>query len=416
MLAKKDLNQPYSNNSFNICAVAPYLELKYRQYKNGKINKNDILKDVTLRLSNIENIESLRTESNFISFKQLLINSIINSNNKKKQTNNLFITIQSTLSSLLRQYREYFEIFKEDKTIFEVQEKLNTKIKIIDNIKIEGNQEILKLKDNIVASENQRFDQVKDIIDLIYQNTVKYINDTPYEVLSEDKFRNLNNQINAIAIKHATHFVESINNELKSLLGDSLINISNIIQKKQTELPKELDCATYENIDSKFYNIKLKSNFALSNLIISFAASTTASVGLFSIGSMVLPGIGSIVGGILGGLLGFSASMLKLSNNARKKEIIIGKIYKYLHEKEYVFTVTIQDLCKKYKEIGILLEDILDSSLKVAIMEKNSILQNYEDSKRIRDLINQNLMDDIKIIEDLTIKTNSHMGKYISRL
>lgn len=399
-----------------ICTVSSYMELRYRQYLNHDISEQQLLDDRKLDLSNINKVRLLHEESNFDEFYKVLDESILSSENRKNITYKLFIMIQNVLTELLENYNNIYKYLSKsnNSSLEQISGLLQHRVDIETKIWEEGRTEITNYYETIKGLNNfiAMYKRINNVINRIYIALCRYIDNTPYEVISKDKFADLNEKINIISTNIVTDWMREIAEQLDNELEKTINKIAEIIEKNSKEID-EVFMKENKDIDLKVYGIKLKTNASLSNFIISVASSASVGAGLFAIGNGILPGIGGIVGSIVGGLLGFVASMLKLSTSEKRKEVLKTKLNKYLSDTRYKYRPVLEELYLRYENTGKLLEQYLNTSLKQVIQDKDSIIENYNATKVKYAEIERKLTQDIKSIKELIPEINLAFSQYI---
>ncbi len=399
-----------------ICMVSSYMELRYRQYLNHDISEKQLLDDRKLGLSNINKVQLLHEESNFDEFYKVLDESILSSENRKNITYKLFIMIQNVLTELLENYNNTYKYLSKsnNSSLEQISGLLQHRVDIETKIWEEGRTEIKNYYEVIKGLNNfeTKYKRINKVTNSIYITLCEYIDNTPYEVISKDKFADLNEKINIISTKLITDWMREIAEQLDNELEKTINKIAEIIEKNSKEID-EVFVQENMDIDLEVYGIKLKTNVSLSNFIISVASSASVGAGLFAIGNGILPGIGGIVGSIVGGLIGFIASMLKLSTSEKRKEVLKTNLNKYLIDKNYKYYSVLEELYLRYENTGKLLEQYLNTSLKQVIQDKDSIIENYKATKEKYAEIERKLTQDIKSIKELMPEINLAFSQYI---
>lgn len=399
-----------------ICMVSSYMELRYRQYLNHDISEKQLLDDRKLGLSNINKVQLLHEESNFNEFYKVLDESILSSENRKNITYKLFIMIQNVLTELLENYNNTYKYLSKsnNSSLEQISGLLQHRVDIETKIWEEGRTEIKKYYGIIKGLNDYRAKNklINKVTNNIYIKLCEYIDNTPYEVISKDKFADLNEKINIISTKLITDWMREIAEQLDNELEKTINKIAEIIEKNSKEID-EVFLQENKDINLEVYGIKLKTNISLSNFIISVASSASVGAGLFAIGNGILPGIGGIVGSIVGGLIGFIASILKQSTSEKKKEVLKTKLNKYLVDKDYKYYSVLEELYLRYENTGKLLEQYLNTSLKQVIQDKDSIIENYKATKEKYAEIERKLTQDIKSIKELMPEINLAFSQYI---
>lgn len=399
---------------FQICMVSSYLELKYRQYLKQDISKEQVLNDRKLQLHNIDEIGSIHNESKFEEFYKILDDSILNSENKKKVTYRLFVMTQNILTGLLEDHINIYSYLSSsnNNSLEEISVLLQHRIDIESKIWGEGQKEIKKFYTKINDLKDYNLKQIDMVINDIYIELCKYIKSTPYEVIEKNKFAELNKEISMISTRKTTDWMRGISKEFDNELMKTIKRIADIIEENSKEI-SEVFMQENKETNLEIYGVQMKSNLALSNFMISFAASASVGAGLFTIGNGILPGVGGIVGSIAGGLIGFIASMLNLGATEKRKENLQKKLNKYLFTKKFKYHSTLIELHLQYENVGKLFDQYLNTSLKRVTKEKDSIIENYKETKEKYQEIENTLKIDIKSIKELIPEINLAFSKYI---
>ena len=319
-------------NSVHICMLSPYMELKYRQYLAHDINEEQLLKDKKLGSLDLDKIKLLHNKSNFDEFHNILDESILNSENKKNITGNLFIRIQSVLAELLDDYNNTYKYLAKsnNSSLEDISASLQHKVNMVTKIWNEGKAEISCFNNQIEGLKHFKDyneQQTNKIINDIYMEICTYIDKTPYQVIAKDEFAELNMEIDKVSKKLLAEWMNDIKKEFDNKLNETIIKIAEIIEKNSKEINEVFIQKSQVETNLDIYRIRITVNALVSNFMISVASSASVGAGLFAIGNGILPGIGGIVGSIVGGLIGFIVS-LPASN--KKKEVLKEKLYKYL--------------------------------------------------------------------------------------
>lgn len=305
-----------------ICIISSYLELKYCQYIKHEISENELLNDKKIGICNIEQLDMIHKKSNFDEFHKILDKSILYSENKKNITKRLFLFIQSFLTELLEDYQStYRNILKSNNSslkdisaLFENKVNIETKInedgrKIIEDF----NKKIFELSPN----KSYNVQHTNKIINCIYTELCKYIDETPYEVIVKDKFRELNQQIELTSTKLATDWMREIEKEFNDEWGDTIINIATMIEAKRKKVDDEFGQDNLDKVELTINGSQIKANSVVANYILSVASSASVGAGLFTIGNGLFPGVGGIIGSAMGMFIGYVASRISLSTSGK---------------------------------------------------------------------------------------------------
>ena len=412
--ARKDLGKP-NNVTYNICGVSSYLALKYQQIKSGIISESDAVKDKRLQLNSINDLEKVYDESNFVKLHELLQTSVIESNNNKKRTQNLLVLINNFLSSLLEDYLFIEKSINESTDLQKRQHKCKEQEKLINSISERGNKVIEKYESQLKTMKeiDNRSKIANEILNTIFDKIVEYMNTTPYETLSNKKFKNLNDNVKRIAEEQAIIAIEVLERQLRKILMDTIDELEKIEDDYNSKISELFNQPIEEKKDITFYGVKVKSHFLASGVVTTIASGTIGGVGgFFAIGNAILPVVGGMIGAIVGMLLGI---MSYLGNNSeqKKREIIRQKIHSRLMEKDYVLTIAIKDAINKYLSLAPLLEECLSKVLKDKTAYYNEITKNYEELKNTQTLLKENLQADIASIKNLFPVIGTTMSKYM---
>lgn len=405
-------------SNINICMLSSYMELKYQQFCKGIISENDLLNDGKLGISSVEQLDLIHQKSNFDEFYKILDKSILNSQNKKNITNRLFILIQSVLTELLEDYdNTYKNVLKNNKnSLEELERKLQRRVDIEIRINEGGREKIQEFHSKInglKVNRDYNEQQTSKIVNSIYIALCQYIEKTPYEVISKDKFRELNQQKNAISSKLVTEWMCEIKKEFDIEWDKTIIEIAKIIEKNSKEVDEEFTKNDWEEIELEVNDDQIKTNLSVANYILSFASSASVGAGLFTIGNGILPGIGGIIGSVVGGLLGFTASIVNQATSVKRKEDLKRNLDKYLRENEDTYKMALQDLYLQYKFKIRQLEDYLNESLEKVVHEKDLFIKNYDSTRDKNEEIEENMVGDMKAIRDIIPEVSLAFSKYI---
>ena len=421
--AKESLNELISTaqnntgvkaNPVNICMLSSYMELKYRQYLAHDISREQLLNDSKIGLSGIDKLQLIHDKSNFEEFYKILDDSILNSKNKKSVTGNLFIRIQSVLAELLDDYNNTYNYLAKSNSssLEDISASLQHKVNIVTKIRDEGKAEIINFNNQIEGLKyfkDYNVQKTNKIINDIYSKLCDYIDETPYQVIAKDKFAELHREINLVAKKLLTEWMNEIKKEFDAKLNETIMKIAEVIEKNSKEINEAFTQKSQGETDLEIYRIRITVNSIMSNFMISFASSASVGAGLFAIGNGLLPGIGGIVGSIMGGLIGFIVS---LPASDKKKEVLKEKLYKYLFEYSYKYKGVLNELHLQYKNTGKLLERYLNASLKQAVEEKEIIIKNFNETKERYVEIEEKMASDIKSIKELMPEITLAFSQY----
>lgn len=403
-----------ANFIHNICMLSPYMELKYQQYLAHDISEEQLLNDSKLSLSDVNKIQLIHSKSNFEEFYKILDASILNSENKKNITSNLFIKIQSVLAEMLDDYNNtYGYLAKSNSSSLEdISALLQYKVNMVNKMMKEGKEEIINFNNQIEGLQyfkDYNKQQTNKIINDIYKKLCNYIDTTPYQIISKDKFTELNSEINKVSKKLLSEWINNIKKEFDDKLNETILKIAKIIKKNSEEINKVFIQKNQDETNLEIYRIRITVNSLMSNFMTSAAYSTSLGAGLFAIGNGILPGIGGIVGSIMGGLIGLIVS-LPASN--KKKDVLKEKLYKYLFEYSHEYKNVLNELYLQYKNIGKFLDRYLSDLLNQITEEKETITKNYEETKERYKEIEEKMLSDIKSIKELMPEISLTFSQY----
>lgn len=402
-------------SSINICIISPYMELKYKQYLAHDISREQLLDDRKLGIFDINRINLIHNKSNFENFYKILDESILNSENKKSITGNLFIRIQSVLGELLDDYNSTYNYLEKsnNSSLKDISEMLQNKVNVVSKIRDEGKEEVLNFNNKIEClkyNKDYNKQQSENIINDIYIKLCDYIDSKPYQVIARDKFKDLNNEINVLSKGLSTEWINEIKKECDTELNKTIKKIAKIIEKNSRDINEAFIQKNLWETDLEIYKIRITANLLISNFMIIFAYSASVGAGLFAIGNGLLPGVGGIVGSIVGGLVGFFASF-PASN--KKKEVLKEKLYKYLFEYSDKYKTELNELHLQYRNTGKSLERYLNESLTQAVEEKEIITKNYNETKERYEEIEEKIVADINSIKELMPEISLIFSQYI---
>lgn len=402
-------------SSINICIISPYMELKYKQYLAHDISREQLLDDRKLGIFDINRINLIHNKSNFENFYKILDESILNSENKKSITGNLFIRIQSVLGELLDDYNSTYNYLEKsnNSSLKDISEMLQNKVNVVSKIRDEGKEEVLNFNNKIEClkyNKDYNKQQSENITNDIYVKLCDYIDSKPYQVIARDKFKDLNNEINVLSKGLSTEWINKIKKECDTELNKTIMKIAKIIEKNSRDINEAFIQKNLWETDLEIYKIRITANLLISNFMIIFAYSASVGAGLFAIGNGLLPGVGGIVGSIVGGLVGFFASF-PASN--KKKEVLKEKLYKYLFEYSDKYKTELNELHLQYRNTGKSLERYLNESLTQAVEEKEIITKNYNETKERYEEIEEKIVADINSIKELMPEISLIFSQYI---
>lgn len=401
-------------NSIHICMLSPYMELKYRQYLAHDIDEEQLLKDSKLGLLDADKIKLLHIKSNFEEFHNILGESILNSENKKNITDNLFIRIQHVLAELLDDYNNIYKYLVESNSssLEDISASLQYKVNMVAKIWNEGKEEISNFSSQIEGLKrfkDYNEQQTNKIINDIFEEVCDYIDATQYQVIAKDEFAELNREIGRVSKKLLAEWMNDIKRELDDKLNETIIKIAEIIEKNSNEISGVFMQKSQTEPDLEIYRMRMTVNVLVSNFMTTVTTSASVGASLFAIGNGILPGIGGIVGSIMGGLIGFVVS-LPASN--KKKEDLKERLYKYLFSYSYKCEDILNELYLQYKNTGKLLERYMKELLKQAMQEKETIIKNYNETKERYKEIEEKMGADIKSIKELMSEISLVFSQY----
>lgn len=400
----------------NICMVSSYLELKYQQYQKHIISENELLSDLNLGLSNVDHLELIHQKSNFDNFYEILNKSILSSQNKKNRTYRLYIMIQGILTELLEDYNNtYNKIVRyENSSIEQFSDLLQHKVTVERIINKDCKEKLAKFRNRLCALEFND-DYAKQHINEVINNTYKelhdYIDETPYEVIFKDEFKELNQQISIISTKMSIDWMKNIKDEFDSEWNEIIADIALILEKKHKEIYDEFGENDVKEIKIVLNNKQIKINAAITNIVISVTSSVSVGAGLFTIGNGLLPGIGGIVGTIAGALIGYAA--IKFHTPEEKKEDLKKTLYKYLFKNQKIYIDALKELYLQYEDKISQLENYLNDSLEKAIQDKKTFLDNHYNARIKDEEVKKQLTVDMETIKTLIPKVNFAFSPYI---
>lgn len=399
-------------NKVQICTISSYLELKYKQYMAKSIQMEQILQEKSLGISNADEIQSLHDRSGFEDFFNILNKSILNSENKKNAIERLFFMIHNTLRRLLDDYSETMNYLRKsnESSLSDIGKMLQHKIDIETRIHNEGYQEIDKFTLKVKALKyygDYNTNKKREVITGIYKELCQYIDDVSYKSLVKNKKSHLNDQITKVITSMISDWAKSIQEEMNNELKNTIQKIVEIIEKNSKEF-ESYNKQENSEIKLAVSKVQIKGDSTAINLMLSVASCAPISMGLFTVGNVIVPGLGGIVGGLIGGLLGLAASMVNLSDSERKKEKLKEDLNVYLYERMDTPQQFLNDLAEMYQDVIIGLKQFLDSSLEEAISEKESIMSNYSETKKRYSEVEEKMKKDINAIKDLIVKVDRY--------
>lgn len=107
-------------------------------------------------------------------------------------------------------------------------------------------------------------------------------------------------------------------------------------------------------------------------------------------------------------MLGLAASMVNLSDSERKKEKLKEDLNVYLYERMDTPQQFFNDLAEMYQDVIVGLKQFLDLSLEEAISEKESIMNNYLETKKRYSEVKEKMKKDINAIGKLIVKVDRY--------
>lgn len=413
--AKKELGQECMNDSYSICGISAYFALKYQQIMDGKLKIEDAIKNKKLIIQSSDDLPNLYKDSNFDLFKKMLQTSIKDSNNKKRQTQNLLVATNKFLSMLLEDYVYIYKEIDSDTKLSEMKKQCEEQKKLINLIKDQGKITIKEYKLQIEMLNSELLDeQAHKILDTIFCEIVTYIEETPYEILSRDKFENLNDNIVRIAEENGVKEIHLLDEERKAILQNTIIDIEKIEQDYRSKIANLFVPSNEEDYALTFYGVKVKSHFLLSGIITTLVSGTLGGVGAFTIGNTFFPAVGGIIATVIGALLGIIGKALGENSEQKKKEVIRQKIHKELDENVFlIIRCAILELNNKYLSLMPVLEECLDSILVDKTNYYDQIIVNYNEIKETNCEIRKNMHHDMQLLKDLYPVIGNVMSKYL---
>lgn len=404
-------------STIHICMISAYTELKYQQYLKGELSEQQLINDHKLGVANVDQIKLMRNKSNFEEFFKILDESILNSQNKKNITNRLYIIIQSVLTELLKDYRATeANIKKSNESSLEqlslsLQKKVDTESRINETRK----EKIKEFKDSINDLKSKEYisQRISEIINSIYMEVCMYIEETPYEIISKNEFRELNQKIDIISAKLQISWIKKIEEEFNSKWNRVIIDISMITDKDIIGIDDELRQNSIEGIELEINGLQIKTNSLWTNCLLAFAASASTMAAGFSVGNTLFPGVGGIVGGITTGVAAFAASAIKLSTSGKRKEDLKGQLNKKLLEREDDYEKILENMRLQYELRVKQLEILLNNSLDKVIHDKEIFTRNCNITKDKYKEIEKKIAEDIKAIKELIPEISVAFSDYL---
>lgn len=409
--AAQDKIGMFLENDVQICIVSSYRELKYKQFMENRIGKEQLLTDEKLKLSNAEDIQTLHCKSRFDEFYRILNQSILKSGNKKNATDRLFLMSHNVLGQLMKDYESAYYYIRETSknSVQELNELFQRKISIEKKVRSEGKEEVKKFYQTVDRLRYGRADndqKSRQVAGRIYEELSAFIDDTSYAVLVKNHCAVLNNEIVKVSIRLITDWMKEIRTGLDDALKCTVDKIEEIIEENNREFDKLFE----DNSDESGLDIKgiyIKSDSLFTNLMISAASGAPVGAGLFAVGNAIMPGLGGLIGGIAGGLLGVAASMITLSAPQRRKETLKERVNKYLFEKLDTPQRALNDLWMRYVEIIKELNQYLDVSLSQTGKEKEIFTHNCEETKKRYEEYKEIIKTDRNAIGNMMVKINT---------
>ena len=100
--------------------------------------------------------------------------------------------------------------------------------------------------------------------------------------------------------------------------------------------------------------------------------------------------------------------MVNLSDSERKKEKLKEDLNVYLYERMDTPQQFFNDLAEMYQDVIVGLKQFLDLSLEEAISEKESIMNNYLETKKRYSEVKEKMKKDINAIGKLIVKVDRY--------
>ena len=100
--------------------------------------------------------------------------------------------------------------------------------------------------------------------------------------------------------------------------------------------------------------------------------------------------------------------MVNLSDSERKKEKLKEDLNVYLYERMDTPQQFLNDLAEMYQDVIVGLKQFLDLSLEEAISEKESIMNNYLETKKRYSEVEEKMKKDINAIGNLIVKVDRY--------
>lgn len=100
--------------------------------------------------------------------------------------------------------------------------------------------------------------------------------------------------------------------------------------------------------------------------------------------------------------------MVNLSDSERKKEKLKEDLNVYLYERMDTPQQFFNDLAEMYQDVIVGLKQFLDLSLEEAISEKESIMNNYLETKKRYSEVEEKMKKDINAIGNLIVKVDRY--------
>lgn len=394
-----------------ICMLSAYNELKYKQYYKHAISETELLSDDILKLSSVNQIQLIHQKSNFDEFNELLEESILKSRNKKNIMDRLFTTIQSVLTDLLMDYNSTYAYI--NKSNNSTKKQFLTLLQKKEDIEFKINREALEK----ISMFNSKIDvlqpykeysmqHVNKLVDSIHMELCKYIEKTPYEEISKNEYRELNQQINIISTRLSINWMGDIRKEFDSEWDEMIITIAKIIEKNNKEISDELLQGNLEEIQLEIDGVRVKENLTVTNHIQSLVTSVSVGSGLFVIGNGLLPGIGGILSSVVGGLIVYIVSWVNQTTEDKRKAAIMKRLKEQLLKYEDMYRRALEDLYLQYVDRIKQLKNYLNTSLENVKQEKECLVKNYDIIKDRNKEIEDKMITDIKAIEELMSQIN----------
>lgn len=401
----------------HICMLSAYKELKHQQYRKRVISKTDLLNDEILRFFSANEIESIHQDSGFDNFVKILDKSILKSGNKKKITDGLFAVIQSILSDLRRDYCSIYNDI--NKSNSHTKEQFMKSLQKSRDIEIRINEKALEKVDIFSRKidvlqplKEYNMQHVNRLIDSIYEELCRYVDITPYEEISKDKYKDLNQQINMVSTKLSINWLGDIRKEFDSEWHEMIIAIAGIMEKNNKEIIVELTQDNIEEIELEINEVRVKEDFSRANYTQSLVTAVSVGSGLFVIGNGLVPVIGGVLAGIAGGVIALIVSKVSQTSEDIRKENLKNNLKIQLLGYADMYRKILENLRLQYEDSVNQLRDYLNISLENVKREKECLIENYDATKERNEEIKEKLTADIRAIEELMPQVRLVFQKY----